>query len=236
MSVLSRRRFLEVSAGAPLAVHPFVRSGGAAGFAEAAQRPKALERHGCLLVDAGEHCALPESLAGFRRGLEAASIPFQEVKLGEIPPACFLLVPAAALSAPGLAPALQRSCRLGSTVLLESGLAYLEPVLVASDMELARCAFGLTVGAPVELWPARSGHRRPPYVRYRWPLNAMVRDFSRVIPVFGAGDGLARLADLTVACRRPVGRGTLIFLGSPLGPHLGCGDPEALTLLKALLS
>jgi len=234
VSVLSRRRFLEVSAAAPLALRQYARSGGADGPAEASQRSKGPERSGCLLVDAGEHCALPESLAGFRRGLQAASIPFEEATVEAIRPARFLVVPAAALSAPGLAPALGRACRRGSTVLLESGAAYSEPTVVASDTELARRAFGLALGAPVGLWS--SGPRPPAYVRYHWPRTAMVRDFSRVVPISGADAVIARLGGLTVACRRPLGGGTFVFLGSPLGPHLGCGDPESLLLLRALLS
>lgn len=187
----------------------------------------------CLIVDAGEHCTLRESLTGFKRGLAAASIRFESVAVEAVQPAGLIVVPGATLNSPGLAQAMHRLCSLGNTVLYESGAAYSEREAFAIEQQQLRNTFGLLVEAPAELWRARPGSNRPSYVHYRWPLRVMVRDFSRIIPVSGEASEVARLDDLRVACRSQVRRGTFVFLGSPLGPHLGCGDPDAQSLLKA---
>jgi hypothetical protein len=70
-----------------------------------------------------------------------------------------------------------------------------------------------------------------PYIAYSWPASAQIRDFSRVVPLGrrseGAGEIIARVDGLPVALKRRLGRGDLIFLGSPLGPALWAGDAEA---------
>ena len=81
------------------------------------------------------------------------------------------------------------------------------------------------------------GHEQIPYVAYRWPLQAHVRDFSRVIQVSAAsGHEIAHWGEAPVAWRKKVGAGSLIFLGSPLGPALGSGDTEANTLFQSITS
>ena len=89
---------------------------------------------------------------------------------------------------------------------------------------------GVHIEAPVRLWPGR-GARGVPYVDYRWPSSAKIRDFSRVVPLGrqseGEGEIIARVEGLPVALKRRLGRGHLIFLGSPLGPALWAGDAEA---------
>lgn len=73
--------------------------------------------------------------------------------------------------------------------------------------------------------------RGPAWVRFNWPVSAMVRDFGRASPISG-GSVIARLNDIPVAVRK----GPLIVLGSPLGPHLYAQDRDAHNLLDALLS
>jgi hypothetical protein len=112
--------------------------------------------------------------------------------------------------------------------------------------------FDIAVYPPVSLWPGqpfddalflhRSG-RYPgkrldrqesiPYVDYLWPRETKVRDFSRVIPVSArTGDVIGKVGGLPVAWKRRMGKGTLIFLGSPMGPALRAGDPEARSWLR----
>jgi hypothetical protein len=59
-----------------------------------------------------------------------------------------------------------------------------------------------------------------------------------VIPVSAkVGDVIGTVGALPVALKRRMDKGILIFLGSPLGPALRAGDPEAgswLRLVKAL--
>ena len=81
---------------------------------------------------------------------------------------------------------------------------------------------GISFGPPQNV-------RGPAWVRYDWPIRAMIRDFGRVCPVYG-GTVIARLGNMPVAARK----GSLIVLGSPLGPHIYAGDRDACRLLNAL--
>ena len=86
----------------------------------------------------------------------------------------------------------------------------------------------VAIGVPVQLWSAHTSSQGIPYVDYSWPHSAKVRDFSRVVPLGPqAGDVIAWVDGLPVALKRQDGRGTLLFLGSPLGPALWAGDAEA---------
>ena len=85
---------------------------------------------------------------------------------------------------------------------------------------------------PVNLWP-----RRTPYVELTWPIATKVRDFSKVNPVSNTrGQIIATADDMAVAFRRRVGFGTLIYLGTPVGPALWAGDAEAARWLRAVIS
>jgi hypothetical protein len=112
--------------------------------------------------------------------------------------------------------------------------------------------FDITVGHPVDLWAEKSAddtllrhgsarhsskkldsHASFPYVTYLWPRETKVRDFSRVIPVSATnGDVIGKVGGLPVALKRRMAKGTLVFLGSPLGPALRAGDSEALSWLR----
>jgi hypothetical protein len=246
MMPLSRRSFLGAAAALPLALH---------------QRLKRLRGNGlirsldaaaprCLLVDAGERCVLQESLTGFARGLAAASIHFEPVSVEALPvsnpgekyglsPVHLVIVPGAVIDSPAFAETMRRLTDCGSLVLYESGAAYAEPGAIETERRLLREYFGLSVQAPRELWPAKAETSRPSYVYYRWPAGAMIRDFSRVIPVSAEVTSFSHIAYIgtaAVACRCRVGKGEFIFLGSPLGPHLGFGDAQAQRLLSALVS
>ncbi len=93
---------------------------------------------------------------------------------------------------------------------------------------MLRKEFGIVIEEPVDLARGGCGRGRVPYVDYDWPLAAAIRDFSRVIPVNApAREVIGSASGLPVAFRRKVGRGCLVFLGSPLGPALRAGDAEA---------
>jgi hypothetical protein len=239
MKPVSRRKFLGTAVLAPLAFHTRLTR-----FALASQI-----RDRVLLIDARERCTLPESLAGFARGLEASSIPYRRVTLDSIEPAGFIVMPGAVLPSSELAATLAGLARRGSTAIYESGAAYADEAAFRTEQRLLGAHFQLRVQAPLELWggkrdgPATS----PPYVHYDWPARIAVRDFSRAVPVTGAvcdpshpedsGEAIkiASIGNHVVACRRRLGDGHFVYLGSPLGPHLGAGDREAQALLAALL-
>jgi len=69
----------------------------------------------------------------------------------------------------------------------------------------------------------------PAWVRFKWPISVMIRDFGRASPITG-GSVIARLNGVPVAVRK----GPLVVLGSPLGPHLYADDRDARALLYAL--
>lgn len=229
---LSRRSFLGATAAIPLALHQRLR-GVSPILAHDSPRPS------CLLVDARERCVLQESLTGFARGLHAVSIPFQWVSPEAIRPARLIIIPGAVCDSPAFAETLHRLIDSGSTLLYESGAAYAGHTAFEAEQRWLRNYLGVSVQAPRELWPAKAETGRPPYVHYHWPSRAMIRDFSRVIAVGGSASDfapVARIGATVVACHRTLGKGAFIFLGSPLGPHVGFGDPEAQRLLECFVS
>ncbi|HEV2670664.1 MAG TPA: hypothetical protein VGU74_06195, partial [Gemmatimonadales bacterium] len=114
------------------------------------------------------------------------------------------------------------SVQAGAVVILESGAAFASRQDRRAHCDALR-SLEVRVGAPVHLWP-----RCTPYVDYQWPRAAKLRDFSRVIPLADhAGEAIGWIDGLQVALRRQVGRGSFIFLGSPLGPALWAGDADA---------
>jgi hypothetical protein len=223
-----RRRFLGSVAAAPLALGRWTPWDGS-WFARQ-------DCTACLLVDWGESGALPESVAGFARGLAACGIAFERVGPGAIKPARLLLVPGGILRAGEVAWTLRQLCAAGTAVVYETGAGYAESALFGAEQRLLRSYFGVDADPPVTLWPQHAEAGSLPYVHYRWPLPVMVRDFSRLVPVRGEdASEVARIGDIPAACRRRIGRGEFICCGSPIGPHLGAGDPQAQAWLKSLL-
>jgi hypothetical protein len=230
MMPLSRRRFLSMTAAVPLAL-PQRLAGTGWILRSDSDAPR------CLLVDAGDRCILQESLSGFARGLATASIRFERVSVETIRHARFVIVPSAVCDSPALAKTIRRSTDSGSTVLYESGAAYADLAAFEIERGLLRDYFGLSLEPPRELWKPEAG--RPPYVRYHWPSQVLIRDFSRAIAVGGSSSDFAPVAHIgrtVVGCHVAAGGGEFFFLGSPLGPHLGSGDPEAQRLLESFFS
>jgi hypothetical protein len=75
-----------------------------------------------------------------------------------------------------------------------------------------------------------------PYVEYSWPIEVKIREFAAVALEPAPGDQvIGTLVRHPVALRRQVGRGTLVLLGSPLGPVFLSGDRDARRWLNAIL-
>lgn len=161
-------------------------------------------------------CSLPESARGYR--IACAN------------PAIRILPAASAISGcAGLG--LRSFIEKGGFVLFESGACFAEPEIFKRQQALFRSAFSISLSPPVSLW----NDMHPPYVEYCWPVSASVRDFSRAIPVEArGGEVIASVGSMPIAIRREIGAGSLVFLGSPLGPHLLAGDPDASRWLTAL--
>jgi hypothetical protein len=159
-------------------------------------------------------CALPESRAGFAKALAGRETPGLLVFAG----------------AAGWDHAIAGHVRRGRLVIFESAAAFAEARALDEQRAGLRDAFGLTIDDPVPLWRGE----RPPYVDLQWPAAARLRDFSYAVPVHG-GQSIGSVGALPVAARQRAGAGALLFLGSPVGPALGSGDPEALAWLSSLL-
>lgn len=179
----------------------------------------------CVLLDLGEHCALRESLAGYRLALAGA-----ETVAGSV-----LIVPAALAIAGVAARRIVRHVEGGGTLILESGAMFAAAASpeFRGHRDALRELLGLDVEGPRHL--VREGTSIP-YVEFRWPSPTLVRDFSAIVPVDAHdGERIARVDDTTVALARRRGRGMLIFLGSPIGPALWAGDAEARRWLHEIL-
>ncbi|HEY3219898.1 MAG TPA: hypothetical protein VGJ80_04135 [Gemmatimonadales bacterium] len=173
------------------------------------------------VLDLKEHCSLRESLAGYERA-----------SAGCVTRRPLLIVPAA-LALPAAATGAMANClRRGGTVLLESGAGY----AAESDCRVHREA--LRNRLQVRVAAARFKSRRVPYVDYAWPSPTKIRDFSRVVPLaeHQSGEIIAWADGFPVALKRRIGSGTLIYVGSPLGPALWAGDTEARQWLSRLFS
>jgi hypothetical protein len=176
---------------------------------------------GVVVLD--EHCAIPESAAGYHAALGS-------LERGD---AGVVIVPAAVDVPSSAVRLLHDRLRAGAMVLVESGSTFGDAGSngFRSHRVMLREHFGIEVERPMPLWPSAT----IPYVHYSWPLPAMVRDYGRAV-VLPEQDGvIARVNGLPVALTRRFRAGTLIFLGSPLGPPLLFGDREARAWLTHII-
>ena len=179
----------------------------------------------CVLLDLGEHCALRESLAGYKAALAEV-----EIVAGSV-----LIVPAALGIAGAAGRRIVRQVEDGGTLIFESGASFAAPASpeFLGHRDALRELLGLDVQPP-RSWLRESP--RVPYVDFRWPSPTLIRDFSAAVSVHAHdGEAIARIENVTVALARRRGRGMLIFLGSPVGPALWAGDAEARRWLHEVL-
>ena len=208
----------------------------------------------CALLDLKSHCALPESLQGYQAARAGTNTQLPEAWPQLQRPYRIVIIPGVGLMNPAMADALSNLVNDGACLLLESGAGFLSPSEFSAHRKMLRRHFGLAVERPVDLWSGKSevhiDSRRScgrnsrkrldtrglaPYVSYSWPQDTKVRDFSRIIPVsLQTGDVIGRVGNIPVALKKRVGKGTLIFLGSPMGPALGASDPEAQRWLQSV--
>lgn len=204
----------------------------------------------CALLDLNSHCLLRESLKGYQAAL-AGEHDLVESLHESTRRYRFVIVPGLGSIDPAVAQKLSNLLEAGTHLLLESGAGFLSPAEFSVHQRMLLHYFGVTVLPPWDLWPRQFAdhsflsasygyskknlniHESIPYVNYVWPRAIKVRDFSRVVPVSSrAGDVIGRVGVLPVALKKRVANGTLIFLGSPLGPALFSGDPEARSWLR----
>jgi len=123
----------------------------------------------------------------------------------------------------------------GATVVMESGAGFADHCTFRQHRRWLRESLAIRVVSPRDPWAKRStpGAR---YIEFTWPRRVTIRDFGRVVAPADQqpGEIIAWAGDLAVAFRRRVGKGTLIYLGSPVGPALWAGDVEARRWLHAV--
>jgi len=145
-----------------------------------------------------------------------------------------LIVPQLGILAPGLVRHLTSALKRGNTVVIESGAGFGSPSTFCQHRHSLCEGLQILVAPPIDLWADRS-HGQAPYIDFTWPRRAKIRDFSRVVPpAEQPGEIIAWAGDIAVAFRRRVGDGTLIYLGSPVGPALWAGDVAARRWLYAV--
>ena len=206
----------------------------------------------CGLIDLGSECVLRESLLGYQAALRdtnAYVTPLHDAR----PTDRCLIVPGAGALSELTAERLLLLLENGAQVLLESAAGFCDAPAFATHERILRRYFDLTLEPPINLWSldcardaASQSCRRiaqlgpshsTPYIDYVWPAQLSVRDFSKAIPLSAEpAEVIAYAGQQAVAVRKAVARGTLIFLGSPLGPGLRAGEPEAHSLLRLLTS
>lgn len=210
----------------------------------------------CVVLDLKLNCTLRESLHGYQSAFADQHHHLAADRLDPQWRCRMVIVPGLGMMDPATGRMLLDLAQGGTCLVLESGAGFLGPAEAAAHQRMLLRCFELEVKPPVDLWSGkladaglfarRAGSRRTetidgreavPYVRYVWPREIMVRDFTRAIPVSAKrGEVIGWAGSLAVASKRPVGKGTLIFLGSPLGPALRTSDPEARSWLASVVA
>src|SRR5579884_2287980 len=220
---VSRRGFLGYAA-----------AGSMAGFIGGLRRALALPPNSgvpqeTVLADPGPSCLLRESMAGYESALSSAKVSFRRAGLQRLPHARKIILPASAIADQSKLILVKSRVEGGATVLLESAAGFLSDEEFDFHRRVMISVFGLSLHTSVRLWGPSDTVRNSPYIDYGWPIETKVRDFSRIIPVeCRNAEAIAWFDGQPVGARRLVGKGTLVFLGSPMGPHLLTGDREAI--------
>ena len=210
----------------------------------------------CVVLDLRPHCVLRESLEGYQAAFADEYHYLAAGRLDSRWRCRIVIVPGLGTMDPAIGRMLLDLVQGGTRLVLESGAGFLSPLETAAHQRMLFRCFGLEVEPSVDLWSGKLAEdglsasrnnpnrrktidlrRSIPYVRYVWPRDIMVRDFTRVIPVSAKrGEVIGWAGSLAVGSKRPVGKGTLIFLGSPLGPALRASDPEARAWLQSVVA
>src|SRR5215469_3191702 len=207
-----------------------------------------------VVLDLKSDCVLRESLQGYRAAFADGHRYLAADRVDPRRRCRMVIVPGLGMMDPAIGRMLLDLVQEGTRLVLESGAGFLSPAETASHQRMLLRCFELDVEPPVDLWsgtladdgllasrtsPLRrktiAGRHSIPYVRYVWPREMLVRDFTRVIPVSAKrGEVIGWAGSLAVGSRTPVGKGSLIFLGSPLGPALRANDPDVRSWLESV--
>ncbi len=212
MSAQSRRHLLEQAFALPIALRSLKRS------------PPSCPLE-CRIVS-GPDCLSEESAAGYRMMIERHR-------------PCALVSGSVLIFAAARNVSQDRLLKLRSLVFDGAWLIWENSPVVDDEREflrqqqLFRDIFDLRLAKPRV---AQHGTGSACYIHYRWPAPAMVRTFMGITPVQSTPtEAIAHYEEQTIATKKQMGRGGIIFLGSLLGPHLRAEDREASRLALALV-
>src|SRR6266403_4395763 len=179
---ISRRNFMGVATSVTVAAFCSFR---AIGLDKLVSRPG--HELDCVLLDLNSNCVLPESLRGYQTALADEHHYIAEAELGQLRRCRMLMVPGFGVMDPAIARTLSGLLQAGTNLLLESGAGFLRTSEFTAHQKMLNQYFGITIGSPVDLWPAASAdgaqftYRRGqpsrtksknresvPYVNYLW--------------------------------------------------------------------
>jgi hypothetical protein len=213
----------------------------------------------CLVSGCDGSSKLGESEAGFKTGLKAIGSRFDVVRAEFIPAAPLIIVPGLSGGESATTRKIRNLAEAGCSVLIESGALFHDDPLFESHRRMLHSHFAIRAQAPVDLWTrpvsmpfseyclskdstsirsSSSDLSSLPFVDFLWPFKTKIRDFSRAVPVFSEnGEVVAVSPDgISIAVRQTLGRGSIVFLGTPVGPSMLAGDREAHRWLRAVVA
>jgi hypothetical protein len=193
--------------------------------------PKAMAATGNgVILNAPHDSAFTESLRGFHAALPAFRVVPQISGIEQ-----FVIAPGVMRLRPDQLQQIRRSAAAGTTIILESALAFADIHCLEEQRRLLSQHLGIVTGAPFDVWEQRASAALP-YIEYTGPRAALVRDFSRAVPLdVCAEQRLATVHGRVVAAQYRFGSGRIVFLGSLIGPSLLAGDRESAEWLQSLL-
>ena len=223
---MSRRRFVGGALGATAAF----------ALPRGVMRASVVAPPACVVFDSGARCLLPESCAGYAAALTTLGVDWERRDRPFDDRPTTIIVPMALVGTAEVAAFLMSRAASGSTVILETAVAFFESVRGwLAERALLETGMGVAIAGPELLWRRRK--TGIPYLELTWSVRATVRDFSRLTPmVVPMRAAIATIEGMPAATKRRVGKGTLVVLGSPLGPALGAGDWDARRWLSAVLA
>ncbi len=160
---------------------------------------------------------------------EESGVHFQNMLSGcQVTPHELLIVPGAREMSAERAARLRSRAVGGAWVILESGLCFAGDAKHREQTGLWENVFGLRF--------ARPGRVSELFVEYAWPVRQIVRGFGVGTLLESTEGVIAWSGAKPVCCRRNLGKGGVIFLGSMLGPGLGAGEREAKNIARQLIA
>ena len=180
-----------------------------------------------------DHCLSRESAMGFRH-LVSRNPPATSFASGRTASDSLIIAPGIRWMSPSIAADLADRIHQGAWVILESGLAFSSRTESKHQTDLLKKVFGLQLLPPVKVG---KNPVAATYLEYTRPVHRLVRTFEAITPVRrDQSEALARLGEHSVCIRKRIGDGTLVFLGSMLGPGIVADEWEAIEVASALVT